>query len=847
MATPCPSDELLSLHVDGELDPTERSVVATHLAQCQLCRRLVGTLALARTHASTRNSQIFPPATWRWKARTTVDRLVILGPLGRGGMGEVYEARDLELNRIVAVKVTRLDGAAENERLLAEGRALAAFNHPNVNRVFDVGVHDGATYIVLERAPGQTLQHWLTRTPRSVRTVLGQFADLADGCATLHEAGLVHRDIKPTNILISAEGQAVLGDFGLVSTVQPGRAGTPGYIAPEVEAGGPATAASDQYALCKTLSETLARCQGRVPRRVQAACARGMHRDPQQRFESLRALRRALAPRAPRIALLAVALPLIALVPTGDNTDDCGWRHAPWSDTQSAPSSWQDYRDAWEEAATTACSLHADSAVRECLLSQRADAEALLETGLSADPIVSNVWLTFEPEVCMSVDPDASHTSERVRELVEQSHAAKLGGDMPGAATAASEAAELARRLGTPRDALLALRNQAYLARALGKFETSRDRFEAAYWIAFQLDESVQAADAALGVMNVFNLALDADGARLWLRNAEAALKRSPEPEHARWHGLEAGAAFMHQNAGALQASVEAAKRALEHANQIPDTLSVGDSEILVGETLSAAGDWREAKRYYDAGLESTRARFGEESIPFGNALGTYAAFCISALHDHACATDFYRRSIDSAEQHQLRGLFVPLSYAQLAASLLEQGRVDEARPVVEKANTLFAEYFPAEHPQQIWVRNLAASFASAEGLHDEARRAAEEAVQFATSSFGANDPNTAAVLTTQAEVLLRAGDAQAAKTRLDEALSVAEQSLDPDHLDVSVIRLTRAEAFEALGDRSGAAAIYRRLAGLDLPKSLARSAAEGLARTTATQAPPVQAAADDR
>lgn len=292
----CPDDDVLALHVEGVLEPLERAEIARHIIGCISCRHLVEALAAAQTRSRpSKVSSIFPASTWRWKPGRRVGRHVIQGALGRGGMGEVYEALDTELERTVAIKVARV--ADDGGRMLAEGRLLAQLVHDNVIRVFDVGTHDGAVYIVMEFAEGSSLRRWLASRSPTVVEVLALFRDIATGCAALHRHGLVHRDIKPDNVLVNAEGRGMLSDFGLATPNATGSGGTPGYIAPEVERGEASSAASDQFGLCVTFTEALRACpRGRVPRRARAVLERGRYPEPQGRFESMDALIEALTP-----------------------------------------------------------------------------------------------------------------------------------------------------------------------------------------------------------------------------------------------------------------------------------------------------------------------------------------------------------------------------------------------------------------------------------------------------------------------------------------------------------------------------------------------------------------------
>lgn len=192
-----------------------------------------------------------------------VGRLVIRAQLGAGAMGSVFAAYDPRLDRQVAVKLLRPGSAGTNQRLLAEARALGRLAHPNVVTVFDADEVDGAVHVVMELAPGVTLRAWLAerRGWRELVTVLGQ---VADGLAAAHRAGLVHRDVKPDNVVIGPD-RARLVDFGLAEPSAPegdargptATAGTPRYMAPEVLRGAPADAASDQWSFGVTLDEAL--------------------------------------------------------------------------------------------------------------------------------------------------------------------------------------------------------------------------------------------------------------------------------------------------------------------------------------------------------------------------------------------------------------------------------------------------------------------------------------------------------------------------------------------------------------------------------------------------------------
>jgi tRNA A-37 threonylcarbamoyl transferase component Bud32 len=186
-------------------------------------------------------------------------RYTLTERIATGGMGDVYAARDAILHRIVAVKVMRprtQDETTFAMRFRDEARHTAKLAHPNIATVYDYGEDDGTAYLVMELVPGKPLSTLIEEGPlpqEQVRLILGQCA-LA--LASAHEAGVVHRDVKPANILVTPEGQVKLTDFGIARAndgaghTRTGEVmGTPQYLAPEQAMGRPVTGASDLYAL----------------------------------------------------------------------------------------------------------------------------------------------------------------------------------------------------------------------------------------------------------------------------------------------------------------------------------------------------------------------------------------------------------------------------------------------------------------------------------------------------------------------------------------------------------------------------------------------------------------------
>lgn len=282
-------------------------------------------------------------------------RFVFLRLIGQGGMGRVYAAYDEDLDRKVALKVLQEIGgigAEQNARILREAQAMARLAHPNVVHIYEVGEVDDKLFIAMEFVEGGTLTEWQRSSQRAWEDIIRLYRAAGEGLLAAHEAGLVHRDFKPDNVLLGRDGRPRVADFGLARTDNPAEAslsrsqslafpdiqqakpdpllkrpltisgaiiGTPAYMSPEQYCGEPTDARSDQFSFCVALyeaiygevpfgGETLAELSANViagrfkpltdpegvPSQILRALRRGMALEPAQRFSSMAELLMAL-------------------------------------------------------------------------------------------------------------------------------------------------------------------------------------------------------------------------------------------------------------------------------------------------------------------------------------------------------------------------------------------------------------------------------------------------------------------------------------------------------------------------------------------------------------------------
>ncbi len=385
----CPDDTEIVAFAQGLVDDARREAVLSHIETCPECAGLAAEAArddmVQTAHVDAPVSAAENPVLSRG---SSVGRYLLLDPIGSGALGQVFTAYDPELDRRVAIKLLlpsvmlHQDGEAFRSRLAREAQALARVKHPNVVAVHDVGNVGQQMFIAMELVEGQTLGVWLTEHNPPWTEIRDVFVAAGEGLLAAHRAGLVHRDFKPTNVLIDASGRPQVADFGLARAVgsaprpsapvddttssRPLEAsmtasgaivGTPAYMSPEQHRGRAVDARADQFAFCVALFEALygvrpfagsslkeilgAVESGRVtsasnrlvPSWLKRAVLTGLHAHPSERFDSMAELLEALQQDRATKKRRRVVVGLAALAVAG-----AAWGTSAWLSANEVPS-----------------------------------------------------------------------------------------------------------------------------------------------------------------------------------------------------------------------------------------------------------------------------------------------------------------------------------------------------------------------------------------------------------------------------------------------------------------------------------------------------------------------------
>jgi len=697
----------------------------------------------------------------RLPAGTRVGRYTVVDWVGAGAMGEVYAASDPQLGRMVALKRLRRRAPRQDEpedigraRLLREAQALARLSHPHVVPVYDVGVVDEHLFLAMELILGRTLRRWAKARPRPWREIVRVMLGAGRGLAAAHEAGLVHRDFKPDNVLVDPQQCARVMDFGLARGLHEGGEasnkaapnddlgttltrtgsvmGTPSYMSPEQHLGRRVDARSDQYAYCvafyellhgvrpfsgstvaelarqKWLSEFQPGNDPEVPRWLRKVIERGLHPEADRRWPSMSALldeiqRRTRAPkRRGWLAGAGVCLILGGLslgITTPEPSVDPGLEHAP----------------------ATALSLMA---------------------------------------------PPASARQRSFRQGLAQAEVHEQAGDYRRGLELATEALSAAQTLDDPILEAEARLRLGHLHQRLRNLPEAETELTQALWLAEANDADIVAAKAAIHLVWLVGDLLDRPSEGMaWARHARSLVTRSGDDPLLLAHLLQNEASVsvdLADHATALQKLERAIT--LREANQRANHPDLAMAYNNYGTALAAAGRHEDALAQQRRALAIQRLSLGPE-------------------HPH-----------------------VAISLTNIGTQLLRQGRYVEANTELERAREIFEGSVGTEHP--LFAHTLSTLAGCRYRQHDfeGAVELFARVVEIREHSLHPDHPEVATALSNLGGALNHLDHRSAeALVAIKRAVAIIEEHHGPEHLDIAAPLINLAEIERVSGDLDAA------------------------------------------
>ena len=812
---------------------------------------LDNTLPSSGTSLATLSGAAEPEEPDELARGTAIGRYLLLGKLGAGGMGVVYVAHDPELDRKIALKLLlpRAGGGSSDAgraRLLREAQALAKLSHPNVVAVHDVGQHEDAVWIAMEFVAGTTLERWAKARPRRWPEVLRVLTDAARGVTAAHGVGLVHRDLKPDNVMIGDDGRVRVMDFGLahgrslsgtipeISVTRASEArtgssalvqrltevgsiqGTPSYMAPEQWQGHEAEAAADQYGWSVMAWELLydeLPFVGETAVALRASVLSGQRRPPPRRRGVPGWLRKiverglATAPGArwPTMAALLAAL-------ERGRTRARVWKTTWALVAVAAVGALAEGTRQWELARRVADCEAAGAAVDATWNDDagRRLRDAFAATGVSyavtmADRVVprlerqAGAWKQARTETCMNAE---------VRGGWDE--------DLTGQALGCLDA-------------------------QLVELESLVAQFGAANPTIVQ-----KAMSAVLG-LDATDVCLD-----------EHSLRRRPPPpaeghEVLRELRAELSRAHLLGVAGSFQEALEVATAARERAEAeqvlrpllataralegalLADTGAYERAEAALAEgyfEAARAGAWRVAALAASDLVETVGIRRAQYAS--GRAWAQHAAVAIehagdptgmlaakrlnelAHIHqvegDHARARALHGESL--AIQERTLGLDHPdvaSTLSDLANSDAAAGDPAQAQARFERALAILEKELGPDHPDVAVSLSNLANIHCDTGAYDAARPLYERALTILERTRGAGHPDVATGLNNLATVFEAEGAYAQARPLYERALTIWEQALGPEHPDVAISLLNLALVHQKTGESTTALQLNER------------------------------------
>jgi len=722
-----------------------------------------------------------------------IGRYTLRDRTGSGGGGMVWSAHDALLDRTVAIKQVH----AQQGHLTAlrrEARALARLAHPNVVTPFELLTAHGALFLVMAHVDGVPLREWWQRRPpfTALREVLRQ---LADALQAAHDAGVVHGDVKPDNVMVGADDRLHLVDFGLASMVEETRCGdveggTKGYLAPERLAGGLPSFAADQFAFGVLALEACAHASTPVPRRVRAAFERACATDPKRRHPSMSHVAAMMDRRRSPIAA-TVAIAVVFGTATWVVDDATPPRCAALADrVAQAVQLAQPVTDGvrggaeaiaeirrsaamWSTAWTNACPAEAPSA---CLEAQGIRLASTLEAFAGApraDFAALRIESAIDPTSCVTSMPVASADDpELVRAL------ALWRADRSDEALAVLEARAREPDL-EPTAAMAIAWRRGMLMRQLGRTDAARALLEPACLAARELHDDATAIGCALEL--AYLLAIDEGDlprAMPWLASARASLATVRGATH-----LEGELANLDGTIAGMKGDLDDATSHFARAQALFDASGPAWADHAANAVSNRAtalwllGRLGEAREAAVESLARAQRRFGDEHPGIVVELTTLATID-SLAGEFVAARAGFDRALAIADG--ALGRRHPVTIAtrvNAGAALLDMGRHDRAR--VELAS-LLDDIGPDDPQYRRTLVNLAtAEYALVDFVAARAHAAA------ASVALGENDRGGR--LAQIADALLaalaaRAGECATAARHRRAALS-QEETLEADDL----------------------------------------------------------------
>lgn len=844
------------------LDPDSSADDELDLAGVEVDRDVVAVQRVrARAFGKLFGEELPPPR---------IGRFEVLREVGHGGMGVVYAAFDPQLERNVALKVLRRRGHGHDDRgqarLLREARAAARLSHPNVVTVYEVGEDAGAIHIAMELLDAVTLRGAVARMGDDWRAIVTAYLAAGRGLLAAHEAGIVHRDFKPDNVLV-ADSRVCVTDFGLAlaevgpsdddaasTEVTQGAVGTVPYMAPEQLRGEPATVLADQFGYCVSLWEALygrrpfvgataaelvaaiergaidstASANARaVPAALRELCRRGLAADPRQRYPSLApllaGLERIVAPTRRTwwipIAVAGAALGLGALA-LRDDAEVCTGAAA-----QLAPVWSPARRDALRRAVEATALPYAIDVAREL--------DAQLER-------YAQTWSAAHREACLAtrVRAEASEQAldrtmaclgdriarfdatlgvlERVDAAVVES-ALAVSAALPSISSCTAADARAAR-ITLPEDAEARAEVQRQLAaleagtalRRAGRPHDSASALAAVALAAETLGHPplgavvrVEQAETALALA-------DSAGAARGLDEALELAGSAHELDVVAHAAVAQAAAVVQQgDAAAVRGVIRAARIAVATAGDPPRQRA-----RLLQIDSRAAYTRGEFDLALDSGLASlalVTAEQGERSLDLAEALHVVAA----AHHgrgDYRAAAEQNGRA--RAIREALLGARHPLvadSWANLGGTHLAMGELDAATASFDHALEIRRAVFGDEHPSIADLLLNQGGIAAQRGDLDRALADFSRALAILEGRLGRDHPRTIPALLNLAGLALQRGDLESARAMAERGMTRVVELHGESHPSVAVALGHLAEVAVRTGDPERAVGLLRR------------------------------------